>query len=309
MRTPRSFQRSGRLLLFALPLLISLGACSPRQLIIGSLADELAAQGAGAESDLELARDAAPYHLKLSEAVLARQPQHAALAQAVAAGFTQYAWAFVAFDAEQIEERDAAAAERLRRRAAALYLRAWRHAATALAGAPEALPALLAGDWQPAPAQVGLAYWAAAAWGARIAVSKDEPETVADLPLAIRLAERAAQVEPDWGRGALHGLLASFEAGRPGGDVRRAAAGFERAIALAQGQLAAPYVAKAEAIALPAGDRAGFEALLQQALAVREPASSAGGKGSEGSEGGDALANEIMRRRARWLLGRADDLF
>jgi hypothetical protein len=31
---------------------------------------------------------------------------------------------------------------------------------------------------------VGVAYWAAAAWGAQIALSKDQPEVVADLPSA-----------------------------------------------------------------------------------------------------------------------------
>ena len=62
------------------------GACSPRQLIVGSLADELAGQGQGSENDLELLRDAAPLHLKLSESILSRQPGHQALAESVAAG-------------------------------------------------------------------------------------------------------------------------------------------------------------------------------------------------------------------------------
>ena len=80
-----------------------LSACTPRQLILGQLADELAAQGQASETDLELARDAAPYHLKLSESVLRSQPDHAGLATAVAAGFTQYAYAFVAFDADRLD--------------------------------------------------------------------------------------------------------------------------------------------------------------------------------------------------------------
>ena len=113
-------------------LALLLGACSPRQLIVGSLADELAGQGQGSENDLELLRDAAPFHLKLSEAILARQPGHQALAESVAAGFTQYAYAFVAFEAERIEARDAKAAERLRQRAAKLYARAHLHAMRAL---------------------------------------------------------------------------------------------------------------------------------------------------------------------------------
>ena len=66
----------------------------------------------------------------------------------------------------------------------------------------------------------------------------------------------------------------------------------------AGGRSAGAWVAKAEGIAQPAGDKAAFVALLQQALAVQDAAGSS-----------HALANEVMRRRARWLLGNADDLF
>ena len=83
-----------RLLLLAI-LLSLLAGCTPRQLIVGSLADELAAQGSQQESDLELARDAAPFYLKLSESVLLQQPGHRALAEAVAGRFTRYAYAFI----------------------------------------------------------------------------------------------------------------------------------------------------------------------------------------------------------------------
>ena len=118
-------------------LVLSLSACSPRQMIVGNLADELAAQGQAQESDLQLARDAAPFYLKLSESVLRQQPGHLGLAESVSAGFTQYAYAFVAFEADQIESQDARAALSMRQRAAALYRRARDHALAAL----ETLPA------------------------------------------------------------------------------------------------------------------------------------------------------------------------
>ena len=51
-------------------------------------------------------------------------------------------------------------------------------------------------------------------------------------------------------------------------------------------------------IALPAGDKAAFLDLLDKALAVKD---------APGSP--RTLANEAMRRRARWLRGTADDLF
>lgn len=284
-------------------LAVLLGGCSPRQLIVGGLADELAAQGQAGESDLELARDAGAFYLKLSESVLRRDPGHRPLAEAVAAGFTQYAYAFVAFEAEQVEAKDAKAAGRLRQRAAGLYERAQRHALRGLEDAHPGFARALASprpeDWPVLrPAEVGLAYWAAAAWGGWISLAKDDPDTVADLPLAVRLAQLAWAVDPGWGDGALTGLVGSFEAARPGGSRQRALAYFDRAIAESGGRTAGPLLGKAEGHALPAGDRALFEDLLHQALAVREPAGSP-----------LALQNEVMRRRARWLLEQADDLF
>jgi TRAP transporter T-component len=90
-------------------------------------------------------------------------------------------------------------------------------------------------------------------------------------------------------------LMGSFEAARPGGSVRQAAAYFDQAIALGQDKNASAFVGKAENVALPANDRAAFEALLQKAL--------------EASNARRDMPNEVMRERAQWLLESADDLF
>jgi predicted anti-sigma-YlaC factor YlaD len=284
-------------------LILTLAGCAPRQLIVGSIADELATQSQGAENDVELAREASAFYLKFSESILRQEPGHQGLATAVSAGYTQYAYAFVAFDAEQMESKDAKAAERLRQRAARLYQRAQQHALKALEaqkpGFAAALASPQASDWPKlVKEQAGLAYWAAASWGGWISLSKDDPDVVADLPLASRLAELAWAADPAWGDGALTGLLGSFEAGRAGGSAQRALSYFDQSIAQAAGRSAGAYLAKAEGHALPAGDRALFEQLLQQALAIKDQAGSP-----------LTLQNEVMRRRARWLLEKADDLF
>ena len=284
-------------------LVLILSGCAPRQLIIGGIADELATQSQGAENDLELAREASAFYLKFSESMLRQNPGHQGLATAVSAGYTQYAYAFVAFDAEQLEAKDAKAAERLRQRAAKLYNRARQHALNALEAEQPDLLARLASrqssDWPKlSKEQVGLAYWAAASWGGWISLSKDEPDVVADLPLAIRLAELAWAVDPAWGDGALSGLMGSFEAARAAGSKQRALNYFDQGIAQSAGRSAGAYLAKAESYAQPAGDRILFEQLLQQALAVKDQAGSP-----------LTLQNEVMRRRARWLLEKIDDLF
>ena len=290
-----------RLLSLALlTLCCALAACSPRQLIVQGVGDALASQGQAQEEDLELAREASAFYLKLSESLLRESPGQAKLAESVAAGFTQYAYAFVAFEAEKLAAQDAKKAQQLDQRARRLYLRAHRHAMAALEQArPGFAQALAQPDPQRWPRitqeQAGLAYWAAASWGAYISLSKDDPEVVADLPRAVRLAGLAWQAEPSFGDGALASLMGNFEAARAGGSREQAERYFDQAIAAGAGRNAGPYVAKAETIALPAGDRPAFEALLRQALAASARRSD--------------LSNQVMQQRAQWLLESADDLF
>jgi len=278
------------------------GCASPRQLLLSGVADALAAQGQADEDDLLLARDAAPFYLKLSESLLRQTPDHVGLAESVAGGFTQYAYAFVAFEADRIESSDSRAAQRMRERAARLYGRAHRHAMAALEQAQPGLRAALAQG--PAAvripsAQVGLAYWAAASWAAAISLSKDRPDVVADLPLVVVLAQAAHAADPGHGQGALASLLGTLEASRPGGTRVQALAYFDQALAHAGRSRAAVYVAMAEALAQPTGDRAAFERWLQ--LALEAPAA--------GDARATDLSTRVMTERARWLLAVIDDLF
>lgn len=271
-----------------------LSACSPSRLVLNRAADALAAPSTTPEDDLQLVREASAFQLKLSEALLQQVPGHMALAEAVAGGFTQYAYAFVAFDADRLESRDAAAAQHMRQRAARLYARAQRHALAALERRHGGFVASLsAGTARLDADQVGLAYWAAAAWGARIALSTGQPDLVADLPLAAGLARLAYGVEPGHGAGALASLVANFEAARPGGSRTEAAHLFDEAERHGAGRNAAVFVARAEALARD--DRAQFERLLRQALQV--------------ATAHPDLGNQVMGERARWLLDTIDDRF
>ena len=278
-----------------LSLLALLSACSPRHLLVNQMADELASQGQASEDDLELAREASAFYLKLSESVLRQTPGHIALGEAVAGGFTQYAFAFVAFDADRLETRDAKAAQRLRQRAARLYWRARQHAWRTLEQrTPGFAESLAQGKLAKLDAeQVPLAYWAAAAWGGYISLSKDQPDVVADLPLAMRLARLAWERDPSWGQGALASLMGTFEASRPGGDRRAAAQFFDQAEVFGAGRNAGVYVARAETLATD--DRPAFERLLHKAIDVSAIRTD--------------LGNQLMRERAQWLLDTVDDRF
>ena len=150
------------------------------------------------------------------------------------------------------------------------------------------------------PEDVAVMYWTAAAWGAAISTGMDDPGLVVDFPAVRALLERALDLDPDWGQGALHEAMISLESVPEalGGSEERARQHFRRAVEFSRGERAGPYVALASGLVVRNQDRSEFETLLASALAV-DPDTAPSLR----------LANLIAQRRARHLLSRADELF
>jgi len=282
--------------------------CSVREYAARSIGDAMVAGGDvyAADDDIELVGAATPFGLKTMESLLAAAPDHRGLLLAATRGFTQYAYVYVQLPADDLEARDVARAYAQRDRARRLYLRARDYGLRGLGLAEgDAARALF---FDPAGAlasttveDVPLLYWTAVAWAAAIALGKDSPALVAGLPAVDALIARAVALDADFDRGTLQSFLISYEMSRPNAApdaAERARAHFERALALSEGQHAAPYVALAESVAAPARERREFDALLAQALRV-DPAARPEWR----------LANLVMQRRARWLRAHAKDLF
>jgi len=308
MRTNPLVSRLGRGLAIA-GWLLMLGGCGAiKRSAVRSVADTLSSGDGGVftrDDDLELVEAAVPFGLKLYESLLETVPDYVPLLVTTCSSFTQYGYAFVQTRAERLEDVDYDAFMRENDRALRLYLRArdyclqglderfgdvrvalLRDPAAALAGAK-------AGD-------VPLLYWTAASWGAAVSLGIGRADLAGDLHVVRGLAERALALDEAWNRGALHELMISIESlGEVvGGSEEAAQEHFERATELQQGQQAGPYVALATGIALRNQDRAMFERLLNQALAVDPDAQPA-----------TRLPNIVARNRARFLLDRIDVLF
>jgi TRAP transporter T-component len=283
------------------------GCASLHHYATDRLGDALAASGSGfsADDDPELIRAAAPFSLKLMESLLQESPQHTGLLTAAAGGFTQYAYAFVQEDADELESSDLQAALAGRERARGLYCRARDYGLRALetrhAGFSSALrmglkSALASLDSSDAAA----IYWTSAAWAAWISLNKDSTDALADLPLVGAMLSRLEVLDPDFDHGALDSLLISYEMGLPGRRNARdeAQRHFERAVLLSGGHKAGPYVAFAEQVSVAQQDRREFVTSLQQALAIDLTAQPQW-----------RLENLVMQRRARWLLSQMNQLF
>lgn len=288
-------------------LTLLLAGCSLRGVAVSAVADGLSGSGGtfASDDDPELIRAAVPFALKTYEALLAERPDHTGLLLATARGFTQFAYAFVETDALLLEATDPVAAQAGRRRARNLYLRARDYGLRALELEQPGVTAGLAVDPETwlcrfGPEHIELLYWTGAAWGGAIGAGLDVPELVVDYPAVRALFDRALALDADWDHGALHEAMISLESvpEAMGGSEARARSHFERAVELAGGLKAGPYVSLAAGIVVANQDRGEFEALLNTALAVDPDVAPQW-----------RLSNLIAQKRARHLLRTADGLF
>jgi predicted anti-sigma-YlaC factor YlaD len=282
--------------------------CSIQRIAVNRVGDALAAGGTtfASDDDPELVKAAVPFSLKLMESLLEQNPRHKGLLLAASSGFTQYAYAFVQQDADEMEDKDISAAAQLRTRARRLYLRARNYGLRGLDVEHTGFQQALLTDPKKAVTvtrikDVPLLYWSAVSWAAAISVSKDNPELIADIPKVEALIYRALELDESFDQGAIHTFLIAYEMSRSGVErepAARARQHFERALKLSGGQRAAPMVAFAESISVQTQDATEFKSMLDRALAINPD-----------TKPDCRLAHLVSQRRARWLLAQTDDLF
>jgi predicted anti-sigma-YlaC factor YlaD len=296
------------LYLLALALVLPGAGCSIKRMAVNKAGDALAGGGTtfASDDDPELVKAAVPFSLKLMESLLAESPRHEGLLLAAASGFTQYAYAFVQEDADELEDKDFAAAEEMHGRARRLYLRARNYGLRGLEVRHKGFEKALRTDAKKAAGtatakDVALLYWTALSWAGAISLSKDNPELIGEMPMVEAMMDRALALDEAFDSGALHTYFIAYEMSRPGGTgdpAARSREHYERAVALSGGQQAGPMVSFAEAVCVQKQDLKGFESLLKQALAINPDAQPEW-----------RLANLVMQRRAKWLLSRTEELF
>ncbi len=299
------FHRSAASGVAVLAFVVLLSGCSVQRFAANKVGDTLAASGTtySADDDPELIGAALPFSLKLMESVLASTPEHRGLLTATAAGFTQYAYAFVQQEADALALDDTDRAWEAWNRARRLYLRARDYGLRGLDVSLPGFSAELLADHAAAVARAGAAdvdllYWTAVSWVAAISLGKDDPSLVADLSHVSALIDRALTVSEGWDRGAIHSFLITYQMARPDVDGDRIASArrhYDRAIELSQGKAAGPHVSWAESVCLPQEDRNCFEQAIAAAMKIRPD-----------DDPPTRLVNTIMLRRAAWLTANLD---
>jgi TRAP transporter T-component len=225
--------------------------CLVKKIAVTKIGDAIASGGTvyASDNDPELVREAVPFSLKLIESLLAESPRHRGLLLAACKGFTEYSYAFVQEDADELEPTDLTSAEHLYARARRLYLRARDYGLRGLEVHHQGLGEALRQNPKLAvrrivrKKEVPLLYWTAAAWGLVISISKDHPELIADQPVVEALIDRALALNESFDHGAIESFLISYEPSRQGakGDpFERSRQHFKRALAISHGELAGP---------------------------------------------------------------------
>ena len=289
-------------------LFIASPGCSIKKMAANKLGDAMAKGGNtfASEEDTELVRAAAPFSLKLMETILAETPRHQGLLLATSRNFSEFAYAFVQMDADEMESKDLATANAMRDRAIRLYLRARQYGIRSLeVKHPDFEKKLRQNPKQALKAckknDVPQLYWTSLAWAAAISLSKDNPDLIADLFYVEEMVDRILELDPDFGEGAVYSFLINFESARrntPGDPIPRAQKAFDRAMELSHGCLAGPLVSYAEVVCVKKQNLAEFKSTLQKALDLDPKIHPE-----------YQLENLIYQRRARWLLSRTEDLF
>jgi predicted anti-sigma-YlaC factor YlaD len=303
-----SLVRSARLLLVMSAVMLG-GGCSVQQLAVNALSDSLASGGSVYESDDDpvLIGEALPFSLKLMDSLLEEQPEHRELLIAASRGYLLYAYAYVHLPAERRNLDDVEQARQLRIRARNLYLRAHRYAQQGLEVTYPGIGAALFENPDESVRTIGAdpatdvaaMYWKGAALGLAISVSGNEAALLARIPEVEALLGRALELDETWNDGALHEFAISLAAARTTtADRDSLESHYARALELSDGNRASLYLAFAEAVAIPTQDRSGFIELLERALRI-----------DVDSDPNNRLLNLVSQDRARWLMGRVDELF
>jgi predicted anti-sigma-YlaC factor YlaD len=304
---PRIVGRLFLLLAVASFTLAALPGCSIKRMALKGVANSLTSgpDVFGTEEDPELVRDALPFGLKTMESLLQALPEHEGLLLTLCKGFTQYAYAYVQSEGDLLVNTDYAKATALHERAYKLYLRARGYGLRALALRHRGVADSLALAPERAAAKLGkrdlpALYWTAASWGSAIALGKDKPEMLADLPAIRALVERGLTIDERYESGAFHEAAIVLDALPEvmGGSSVRAREHFARAVEISGGLRASPYVTLATSVSVLKQDRAEFRRLLETALAM-DPE----------KDRSQRLAMIVLQRKAKALLERQDEFF
>jgi hypothetical protein len=259
------------------------------------------------ESDIELARQAAPASLKTIEGFLLASPNNPNLTFILARGYCEYAFGFLDDDVERLNFAGKTDdAEAVSRRATKLFLRCMNYGLKLL---DKSWEKAVYADMATFEAKVKKAgkgdvpgmFYLAQGLGSAINQNKDDIELVAYAPKVQMLFERIVQLDETFSNASAHiglGLLHASRGEALGGKPEESRKHFERAIELTGGKFLMPKTLMAYHLGVIKQDREFFHKTLVEVLTT-----------SPSGNPDLRLANELAHQRARRYLAHEKELF
>ena len=259
------------------------------------------------DNDPELVGDALPFAIKFYESMLAAVPDHEGLRVRTGSLYIMYAAAFIQNPADMVPKQEVDRKNALLERAKNLYLRGRDIIVDGL----EKRNPRLRSQWKERRYKEAAAaftrrdvpalYWAAAGWVAAYAINPFDIKLGMTLPQAAALMDRVLELEPGFSSGAVHNFYILYFGSLPdymGGDAAKAREHFRMALAASGGRDTSPYLSLASTVVVKEQNVEEFRSLLGKVLDF-DPDTAPDNR----------LINILNRRKARWLLDHADDLF
>jgi hypothetical protein len=262
--------------------------------------------------DYDLAGVGTPGAIMQLEAFLSVTPDNERLALNLAKAYVGYAVGWVEPEYEQAYAAgDMDKSDRLRQRARLLYLRARNLALRTLRVRDDGIDKVLAShdnakleaylkDEYTDKDDVAPVFWAGMAWGAAINMSLDQPDLIAELPVAKAFVLRAKELDDGFFNGGVYVFLGAMESAFPkamGGDPEKGRDYFEQGLRRTERRNHMLLVNYARVYAVNTQNRELYVKLLTEVI-----------------ESGDLgqsvrLSNKVARRRAERYLAQTNELF
>ncbi len=245
------------------------------------------------EEDLRLAEQAIGGDLKLLDGLVRTDPENQKLLLLSCQGYTSYALAF---------------AEDSLDRARFFYRRGQQYGMRALAlkGIPDSVfhsneAAMLRALDGLSRDDLPIVFWTVNAWGSAANLERDNPESIADLPLVNAMMRWVKEQDSTYFYGGPLLYFGTFYGSLPallGGNVQLSKSYFDRAVAVNKGQFLMTLVFYAKTYAVQTQDEPLFRELLMRV--INTPLTVLPEQ---------RLANVVAKKRARELLARVSDFF
>jgi len=248
--------------------------------------------------DLEVARSAAFASIATLEGMHRLAPENADALFLLTKAWAGAGFSFIEDDFEVAEDAgDEELAEYHRTRARAAYTRAVFYGLELLAQKSDGFDAgrknvdsMKAWMANFDESDIEPLFWTGYAWIARVNVSKDIPEMVADLHIGVEMIERVAKLDETYLNGLPHVILGAYHARSPMAELDESKKHFDRALELNHGNLLVTKFQYARTYYCFKNDKASYEKLLREVVDAKDPLPA------------ERLTNTIAQRRAKRYL-------